>query len=80
MSLSSDRGQGEEEDAAGVDLQEAKISFPRLVRTQTANIPPEERANHVLFIQSTHMRGYVHKFKIVCETSCQFKNTLKPRM
>ena len=55
MSLSSDMGQGEEEDAAGVDLQEAKMSLPRLVRRQTANIPPEERANHVLSTQSTQV-------------------------
>ena len=39
MSVSSDRGQED----AGVDLQEAKMSFPRLVRRQTANIPPGEK-------------------------------------
>ena len=39
MSVISDRGQED----GGVDLQEAKMSFPRLVRRQTANIPPGER-------------------------------------
>ena len=62
--MMSDKGQGdlgeagldaevqEEEDAAGVVLQEAKISFPRLVRRQTKNIPPEERTSDYVSIQS----------------------------
>ena len=60
----SDKGQGdlgeagldaevqEEEEAAGVDLHEARMSFPRLVRRQTKNIPPEERTSDDLSIQS----------------------------
>ena len=32
---------------AGVDLQEAKMSLPRLVNMQTANIPPEERTRFI---------------------------------
>ena len=62
--MMSDKGQGdlgeagldaevqEGEDAAGVDLQVAKMSFPRLVRRQTKNIPPEERTSDDLSIQS----------------------------
>ena len=62
--MMSDKGQGdlgeagvdaevqEEEEAAGVDLQEARMSFPRLVRRQTKNIPPEERTSDDLSIQS----------------------------
>ena len=48
MSASSDRGQED----AGVDLQEAKMSFPKLVRRQTANIPPGERTDDNLTIPS----------------------------
>ena len=48
MSVSSDRGQED----AGVDLQEAKMSFPKLVRRQTANIPPEEKTGGDLSIPS----------------------------
>ena len=62
--MMSDKGQGdlgeagvdaevqEGEDASGVDLQEARMSFPRLVRRQTKNIPPEERTSDDLSIQS----------------------------
>ena len=32
---------------AGADLQEAKMSLPRLVKMQTANIPPEERTRFI---------------------------------
>ena len=35
---------------AGVDLQEAKMSLPRLVKMHTANIPPEERTSDDLSI------------------------------
>ena len=38
---------------AGVDLQEAKMSLPRLVKMQTANIPPEERTSDDLYIYTS---------------------------
>ena len=51
MSVRSDGGQ-EDCGAGEVDLQEAKMSLPRLVRRQTPNIPPEEGTSDDLSIPS----------------------------
>ena len=49
---------------AGVDLQEAKMSLPRLVKMHTANIPPEERTRFIhpipCFIYDIHLPVAIH--------------------
>ena len=68
MSVSSDRGQED----AGVDLQEAKMSFPKLVRRQTANIPPGERAVEDLSHSNIHLNYLFHLWQPIPKSNLIF--------